>query len=226
MPSDPELWIQQLEAALEAARGALAPAEAAEREHRGVLQNLEKAFEGLAAEIDAGERALREEQNQLLEARTRLDALLQRWGSAAALEASIAELLGAGRRARPACGSAPPSARPSIRRGWRPRAAGCRRRSRREEQERQAREARIRAEARLQGDGRVDLPAEREQMEAALESRRLDCARLEKEAAMLSLLRRLLEEEQNALASRTTAPSPSGSAPTWPMCSRIRPGRI
>ncbi|MFY8149724.1 MAG: AAA family ATPase [Prochlorococcaceae cyanobacterium] len=206
-PSDPDLWIQQLEAALEAGRGALAPAEAAEREHRDVLQNLEKLLEGLAAEIDAGERALREEQNQLLEARTRLDALLQRWSSAAALEASIAELL-----QRREGGQARLRERTAERTALDP--TGLEAEGRRleaeiaalEEQERQAREARIRAEARLQGDGRVDLPAEREQLEAALESRRLDCARLEKEAAMLSLLRRLLEEEQNALASRYTAP--------------------
>jgi len=69
-----------------------------------------------------------------------------------------------------------------------------------------AREARIRAEGRLHADGQVDLQAELEQKQAELESRQLDEERLEKEAAMLTLLRRLLEEEQNAMATQYTAP--------------------
>ena len=73
-------------------------------------------------------------------------------------------------------------------------------------QEREATEARIRAESRLHGDGQVDLQAELEQKQAELESRLEDQERLEKEAGMLTLLRRLLEEEQNAMATQYTAP--------------------
>lgn len=73
-------------------------------------------------------------------------------------------------------------------------------------QEREATEARIRAESRLHGDGQVDLQAELEQKQAEVESRLEDQERLEKEAGMLTLLRRLLEEEQNAMATQYTAP--------------------
>ena len=73
-------------------------------------------------------------------------------------------------------------------------------------QEREATDARIRAESRLHGDGQVDLQAELEQKQAELESRLEDQERLEKEAGMLTLLRRLLEEEQNAMATQYTAP--------------------
>ena len=73
-------------------------------------------------------------------------------------------------------------------------------------QEREATEARIRAESRLHGDGQLDLQAELEQKQAELESRLEDQERLEKEAGMLTLLRRLLEEEQNAMATQYTAP--------------------
>ena len=48
--------------------------------------------------------------------------------------------------------------------------------------------------------------AELEQKQAELESRLEDQERLEKEAGMLTLLRRLLEEEQNAMATQYTAP--------------------
>lgn len=75
-----------------------------------------------------------------------------------------------------------------------------------EGQEREATEARIRAESRLHGDGQVDPQAELEQKQAELESRLEDQERLEKEAGMLTLLRRLLEEEQNAMATQYTAP--------------------
>ena len=75
-----------------------------------------------------------------------------------------------------------------------------------EGQEREATEARIRAESRLHADGQVDLQAELEQKQAELESRLEEQERLEKEAGMLTLLRRLLEEEQNAMATQYTAP--------------------
>ena len=52
----------------------------------------------------------------------------------------------------------------------------------------------------------MDLQAELEQKQAELESRLEDQERLEKEAGMLTLLRRLLEEEQNAMATQYTAP--------------------
>jgi predicted nuclease with TOPRIM domain len=73
-------------------------------------------------------------------------------------------------------------------------------------QEREARDKRIRAESRLHADGQVDLQAELEQKQSELESRLVELERLEKEAGMLTLLRRLLEEEQNAMATQYTAP--------------------
>ncbi|MFM7676088.1 MAG: AAA family ATPase [Synechococcus sp.] len=204
---EPEEWLQQLEAEQQQARTALTQALAAEREQQGQLQQLERSLASLSTALDDREKALRQEQNQLLEARTRLDALLQRWQTPAALEASIAEL-----RQRQDQSQSRHDQLAAERAALDPQ--GLEEQARRLEQaitalqgqEREAREARIRAESRLQGEGLRDLPAEREQKLAALESRRLEQERLEREAAMLTLLRRLLEEEQNAMASQYTAP--------------------
>lgn len=74
------------------------------------------------------------------------------------------------------------------------------------QQERDTSDARIRSESALHADGKVDLQAEQEQKRAELELSLIEQERLEKEAGMLSLLRQLLEEEQNVMASQYTTP--------------------
>lgn len=173
-------------------------------------QQLEQASQGLEAQqqaIAAAEQALRQQENQLLEARTRCEALLQRHGSAEALQGAIAGLaerqstLEASLQAlRTELKALDPDNLKAEDQRLQRRIAEL------EEQQSQASEARIRAEERLHGDGSRDLQAEREQKQAELESRLQDRERLEKEAAMLTLLRQLLEEEQNAMGSQYTAP--------------------
>ena len=157
--------------------------------------------------ITAAEAALRERENQTLTALTLINALQERHGSAEALAEALAQATQ--RHAELAAGIA------TLQDELEQLGGGSLKRQFNalnqqiddlELAEREAREARIRAEGHLHADGQVDLQAELEQKLAELESRQLDVERLEKEAAMLTLLRRLLEEEQNAMATQYTAP--------------------
>jgi energy-coupling factor transporter ATP-binding protein EcfA2 len=204
---EPEERIAQLEKELQAARGERELAAASERDQQRANQESDAALDQLKAAIAAADQDLRNDLNQLLEARTLIDAVLQRCGSLEALQAEIAELS----KNKDQCLAqlntleAELTALDPI---TLERLAG-------EldlaitvlqQQERDASDDLIRAEGRLKGDGRVDLKAEFEQKQAELESRVADQERLEKEAGMLTLLRQLLEEEQNAMASQYTAP--------------------
>lgn len=196
-----------LDDALREARTRRDQSQAAQQEQQSQLQQASQALEAQRKAIQALEQELREQQNQLLEARTRSEALLQRHGSEAALQTAIASreqdqaaLQSTLTALRTELGALEPTGLRAEEQRLAERIALL------EQQERQATEARIRAEERLRCDGQTDLQAEREQKQAELESRLQERERLEKEAAMLTLLRRLLEEEQNAMGSRYTAP--------------------
>jgi hypothetical protein len=150
---------------------------------------------------------MQEGREQLQDAQTRIDTILKRCGSPEALEATISELTTRKLQSeallaeyKKELSGLDPEALLQQDRQLEQRIMAL------EQQEREASEARIRAESRLHGDGHRDLQAELEQKQAELESRLDEQERLEKEAGMLSLLRRLLEEEQNAMASQYTAP--------------------
>lgn len=211
--SDPEAEerlqtrITALEEALRQAREQRDAAQTALQAQQHQLQQASRALEAHQQAISAAEQALRQQENQLLEARTRCEALLQRHGSPEALQSAIETLQqrqAALETALQALHEELKALDPENLRAEDRRLA--QRISELEQQERQANEARIRAEERLHGDGSTDLQAEREQKQAELESRLQDQERLEKEAAMLTLLRQLLDEEQNAMGSQYTAP--------------------
>jgi uncharacterized protein YhaN len=158
-------------------------------------------------DIAAAEAALRERENQTITVLARIHALLERHGSADALADALTqashrftELAGELAKLQ---GELNGLGGESLKRQV---AALDEQINRLERQEREAREKRIRAESRLHADGQVDLQSELEQKQAELESRLVELERLEKEAGMLTLLRRLLEEEQNAMATQYTAP--------------------
>lgn len=180
---------------------------AAQQAQQQRLQQASQALEEQRQAISRAEQELRDQDNQLLEARTRCEALLQRHGSSEALQQAIAGL----EQRREALQAALTVLQAELS-GLNPEALRVedqrlqRRLQELEQQEREAREARIRAEERLHGDGVTDLQAEREQRLAACESRALERERLEQEAAMLSQLAELLEQEQNAMGSQYTAP--------------------
>lgn len=177
------------------------------RELRTQLDQCITQLEAHSKAITAAEAGLRERENQTLAALTRIEALQERHGSAQGLAEALAQATQ--RHAELAVGMAALQAELEQLGGDKLKRQFGELNQRIENlelQEREAREARIRAEGRLHADGQVDLQAELEQKQAELESRQLDEERLEKEAAMLTLLRRLLEEEQNAMATQYTAP--------------------
>ena len=199
--------LASLEEALREARARRDQAQAAQQAQQSQLQKASQALEAQRRAVQALEQELREQQNQLLEARTRCDALLQRHGSEEQLHQAIALLeqrQGQLQTALSALRTELEALDPAGLRAEDQRLAL--RITELKQQERQVTEARIRAEERLQGDGQTDLQAEREQKQAELESHMQEQQRLEQEAGMLTLLRRLLEEEQNAMSSQYTAP--------------------
>jgi DNA repair exonuclease SbcCD ATPase subunit len=84
------------------------------------------------------------------------------------------------------------------------------RRTRLLDAERQARDEQNRLKGRLESGEAADLDAESERLEAALEACQGRLVGLEREAAMLTLLRDLLEEEQNRMATEFSAPLQRG----------------
>jgi energy-coupling factor transporter ATP-binding protein EcfA2 len=199
--------LDSLDRALRDARTRRDQAQAAEQTQQSQLQQANGALEAQRKAIQALEQELREQQNQLLEARTRRDALVQRHGSEEQLHQAIRLLEQRQEQLQTALTALRTELDALDPPGLRARDARLAQRiTELEQQERQATEARIRAEERLQGDGQTDLQAEREQKQAELESRREEQQRLEQEAAMLTLLRRLLDVEQNAMGSQYTAP--------------------
>ncbi|CAK6695449.1 AAA family ATPase [Synechococcus sp. CBW1107] len=204
---DAEAHLARLTQELEAARDERDQAIEAEQKQQRGRQEAEADLDSLKGSIETLDRALQDGRGQLLEARTRIDEVLKRCGSPEVLEARINEL-----NERKEQSETRLTGYTAELRGLDP--ASLKEQDQQllqaieglQQQERQASDARIRAESRLHGDGRVDLQAELEQKQAELESRVVEQERLEKEAGMLSLLRRLLEEEQNAMASQYTAP--------------------
>jgi hypothetical protein len=199
--------LAQLEIELRQARQARDQAMAAEQGQQQQLRQATASLDGHKQAIEQADQELRQSANQLLEAKTRVDALLQRRQSMEALQAAVAELEQqriAIQMALAALQSELQALDPTKLRSEDQRLEQAIERL--QQQEREASEARIRAESRLHGDGQVDLQAEKEQKDAEVESRQSELRRLEQEAGMLSLLRRLLEEEQNAMGSQYTAP--------------------
>ena len=199
--------LAQLEIELRQARQARDQAMAAEQGQQQQLRQATASLDGHKQAIEQADQELRQCANQLLEAKTRVDALLQRRQSLEALQAAVAELEQqriAIQMALAALQSELQALDPTKLRSEDQRLEQAIERL--QQQEREASEARIRAESRLHGDGQVDLQAEKEQKDAEVESRQSELRRLEQEAGMLSLLRRLLEEEQNAMGSQYTAP--------------------
>ena len=199
--------LAQLELELRQARQARDQAMAAEQGQQQQLRQATASLDGHKQAIEQADQELRQCANQLLEAKTRVDALLQRRQSLEALQAAVAELEQqriAIQMALAALQSELQALDPTKLRSEDQRLEQAIERL--QQQEREASEVRIRAESRLHGDGQVDLQAEKEQKDAEVESRQSELRRLEQEAGMLSLLRRLLEEEQNAMGSQYTAP--------------------
>lgn len=202
-----ERRLRELEQQLSTARQQRDAATKAEQQQQVLLKQASAHVDGHNKRMATAEAALRGQQDELLEASTRIHALLERHGSLETLTATLAQAqqrwsehqskLARLESELAALGAARLKAQAvTIEREI----------STLEAQERQSSEARIRAEGRLHGDGQIDLQAELEQKQAELESRLEDQERLEKEAGMLTLLRRLLEEEQNAMATQYTTP--------------------
>ena len=199
--------IVQLEDTLQQAREQRDTASAALSAQQVLLQQASHRLEQHRQAITTAEQALRQQENQVLEARTLCESLLERYDSPEALDNAIAigeqrcqELQTTLQSLRAELINLDPEGLSAEQLHL------SRQIEQLELQEREANEARIRAEERLHSDGSTDLQAEREHKLAALESRLQDQERLEKEAGMLTLLRRLLEEEQNAMGSQYTAP--------------------
>ncbi len=204
---DLESRLQELEQQLTTARQHRNAVIKTEQQQQALVKQASDAFDAHNKRIAAADAALRGQENELLEANTRIDTLRERHGSLEALTDALAqaqercsELQGklAGLESElAALGAASLKAQA---------ATLDQQISTLIAQERQSSEARIRAEGRLHGDGQIDLQAELEQKQAELESRLAEQERLEKEAGMLTLLRQLLEEEQNAMATQYAEP--------------------
>jgi DNA repair exonuclease SbcCD ATPase subunit len=198
---------QELEQQLSAARQHRDAATKAEQQQQALLKQASTDLDGHNTRIATAEAGLRERENELLEANTRIQALQERHGSLEGLTAALAQAQERCRELQGKLAGLESELAALGAASLKAQAAALEREiSTLEAQERESSDARIRAEGRLHGDGRIDLQAELEQKQAELESRLDDQERLEKEAGMLTLLRRLLEEEQNAMATQYTAP--------------------
>jgi len=199
--------LRESEPKLNAARQQRDAAAASTRARRMELEQCTTRLEGHKREIAAAEAALHERENQTITVLTRIHALQERHGSVEALADALTQA--SQRFTELACELAKLQSElaelgsESLKRQA---AALDQQINSLELQEREASDKRIRAESRLHADGQVDLQSELEQKQAELESRLVELERLEKEAGMLTLLRRLLEEEQNAMATQYTAP--------------------
>jgi len=199
--------LQELERQLSAARQHRDAATKAEQQQQALVKQAIADVEGHNKRIATAEAGLRERENQVLAASTRIHALHERHGSLEALTAALAQAQQRWQEHQDKLAQLESELAALGAASLKAQAAALEREiSTLEAQERQSSEARIRAEGRLHGDGRIDLQAELEQKQAELESRLEDQERLGKEAGMLTLLRRLLEEEQNAMATQYTAP--------------------
>jgi DNA repair exonuclease SbcCD ATPase subunit len=199
--------LRESELKLNAARQQRDAAAAATRERRTELEQCTTKLEGHRRDIAIAEAALRQRENQTITVLAQINALHERHGSAEALAEALTQTTQrfadlAAELEKLQCELSELGG-DSIKRQA---AALDQEINSLELQEREARDKRIRAESRLHADGQVDLQAELEQKQAELESRLVELERLEKEAGMLTLLRRLLEEEQNAMATQYTAP--------------------
>lgn len=202
-----ESRLREMEQQLNAARQHRDAATRTEQQHQALVKQASGAFEAQNKRIATAEAALRGCENQVLEASTRIDALKERHGSLEALMAARAQAQDRCRELQDKLAGLDGELAALGAASLKAQAADLDRQiSTLIAQERQSSEARIRAEGRLKGDGLVDLQAELEQKQAELESHLEEQERLEKEAGMLTLLRRLLEEEQNAMATQYTAP--------------------
>lgn len=198
---------RELEEKLNGARQSRDVATTAEQAQRVQLEQCTAALDAQTNAIATAENGLRERDNKTLTAMTRIHALEERHGSGEALAAALAEVeqrcaelarkLAMLQTELGQLGAETLKARAlELDQGI----------SALETQEREASEVRIRAESRLQGNGKVDLQAGLEQKQAELESCLGEQERLKTEAGVLTHLLRLLEEEQNAMATQYTAP--------------------
>jgi DNA repair exonuclease SbcCD ATPase subunit len=202
-----ESRLRALEQQLSEARQQRDGATKTEQQHQALVKQSSADLDAQTKLIATAEAGLRERENQSLEASTRIHALQERHGSREALTAALAQACERCRELQSKLGGLQSELAELGAASLKDRAAELDKEiSTLESQEREATEARIRAESRLHGDGQVDLQAELEQKQAELESRLEEQERLEKEAGMLTLLRRLLEVEQNAMATQYTAP--------------------
>ena len=178
-----------------------------EQQQKALVKQASDAFDAQNKQIATAEAALRGRENEVLEANTRIHALQERHGSLDALTAALSQVQERCRELEGKLAELEGELAALGAASLKAQAADLDQQiSTLDSQERQFSEARIRAEGRLHGDGQIDLQAELEQKQAELESQLEDQERLEKEAGMLTLLRRLLEEEQNAMATQYTAP--------------------
>ena len=202
-----ESRLHELEQQLTEARKERDTATKTEQQQQALVKQSSAELDAQNKLITTSEADLRARENQSLEARTRIHALQERHGSLEALTAALAQARERCRELQSKLEGLENGLAELGAESLKARAAEIEKEiGTLEGQEREATEARIRAESRLHGDGQVDLQAELEQKQAELESRLEDQERLEKEAGMLTLLRRLLEEEQNAMATQYTAP--------------------
>ncbi|NQW38464.1 MAG: hypothetical protein HQ469_04595, partial [Cyanobacteria bacterium] len=202
-----ESRLHELERQLTEARKQRDTATKTEQQQQALVKQSSADLDAQTKLIATSEADLRAHENQSLEASTRIHALQERHGSLEALTAALAQARERCRELQSKLEGLENGLAELGAESLKARAAKIEKEiGTLEGQEREATEARIRAESRLHGDGQVDLQAELEQKQAELESRLEDQERLEKEAGMLTLLRRLLEEEQNAMATQYTAP--------------------
>ena len=202
-----ESRLHELEQQLTEARKQRDTATKTEQQQQALVKQSSAELDAQNKLITTSEADLRARENQSLEASTRIHALQERHGSLEALTAVLAQARERCRELQSKLEGLENGLAELGAESLKARAAEIEKEiGTLEGQEREATEARIRAESRLHGDGQVDLQAELEQKQAELESRLEDQERLEKEAGMLTLLRRLLEEEQNAMATQYTAP--------------------
>ncbi|MEX2528240.1 MAG: SMC family ATPase [Gemmatimonadota bacterium] len=178
---------------------------------QGALDAAQTALDDLGSEIQEASGALQAQETERASAENRVQMILEKHGSGDALQAAV-KAVGAEVEAREKAiahkGQELAGFDVDALEGERTRTQA--RISQLTETREQVAAERNRLEGALATGAGLDLDGELEQQEVELESLSAEVDRLEREAEMLQLLKDLLEEEQNRLATQFSAPLQRG----------------
>jgi chromosome segregation ATPase len=211
IPAAPGNLVTQRDREFQEIRARLQASEAEASRLQAALDAAQKELDALGSRIESASQGLTERQGRRADAESRIGVILERSGSVEALGAALETA-----RERVGAIAARIAEKEEVRRALDTKALQAEkareeaRRARLLNEERQARDEQNRLKGQLQSGAFADLDTESDRLEAALEACQERLVQLERESAMLTLLRDLFEEEQNRMATEFSAPLQRG----------------